>query len=91
MDAHIKQLRSKAKLLVPIVNVGKNGLTPGVIELIDRELRDKHLIKIKMLKGALPEDVKKKDRKGLAQAIADATRATLIEQVGSVVVLWREK
>jgi RNA-binding protein len=91
MDERTKQLRARAKPLVPIVNVGKKGLTPGVIELIDRELRDKHLIKIKMLKGALPEDVKKADRKGLAAQVAQATRSSVIEQVGSVVVLWRER
>lgn len=89
MDAHTKELRSKAKLLVPIVNVGKNGLTQGIIDLINRELTDKQLIKIKMLKGALPEDVKKADRKGLAASIASSVHATVVDQVGSVVVLWR--
>ncbi len=89
MESRIKELRSQAKLLVPIVNVGKNGLTQGIIDLIDRELKDKQLIKIKMLKGALPEDVKKADRKSLALGIAEAVRATVVDQVGSVVVLWR--
>ena len=58
MDHRIKGLRAKAKPLVPIVNVGKNGLTPGVIGLIDRELKDKRLIKVKMLKGASQEKLR---------------------------------
>ena len=90
MDHRTKELRAKAKHLVPVCNVGKNGLTPGAIAQIDAELRGKRLIKVKLLKGALGEEAKKKDRVALATQIATATRAQLIEQVGSVVVLWRE-
>jgi RNA-binding protein len=87
----VKQdLRSKAKMLSPILQIGKNGLTQGSIDLIDRELEQKGLIKIKMLKGSLPEDASKADRKGLAQQMADATHSQIIEQVGNIVVLYRK-
>jgi RNA-binding protein len=87
----VKQdLRSKAKMLSPILQIGKNGLTQGSIDLIDRELEQKGLIKIKMLKGSLPEDASKADRKDLAQQMADATHSQIIEQVGNIVVLYRK-
>lgn len=89
MDDQVKQLRSKAKLLTPILQIGKNGLTQGSIDLIDRELEQRQLIKIKLNKGALPEDASKADRKALAAEIAERTGGRIIEQVGSVIVLYR--
>jgi RNA-binding protein len=82
-------LRARAKALTPILQIGKQGVTQGSIDLIDRELTQKKLIKIKMLRGALPEDASKADRRGLAQELASRTRAEVIEQVGNIVVLYR--
>jgi RNA-binding protein len=90
MDTQGKALRAKAKLLTPIMQIGKNGLTQGSVDLIDRELEQKHLIKIKLLKGALPEDASKADRRALANEMAKKSKAVLVEQVGSVVVLYRK-
>ena len=59
MEKREKNLRSEAKLLTPVLQIGKNGLTQGSIDLIDRELTQRQLIKIKMLKHALPEDATK--------------------------------
>jgi RNA-binding protein len=86
-----KQLRSEAKGLSPILQIGKNGLTAGSIDLIDRELEQKELIKIKLLKAALPEEAAKTARKALAEEIAEKTGAKVIEQVGNVLVLYRSK
>jgi len=83
------ELRSQGKLLSPILQIGKNGLSDGSIALIDRELEQKGLIKIKFHKTALPDDASKNDRKGLAQAIAAKTQSQVIEQIGNVVVLYR--
>ena len=84
-----QELRARAKFLSPILQIGKNGITDGSIDLIDRELEQKNLIKIKMLKAALPESASKADRKQLAQQMAERTRSEIIEQVGNVVVLYR--
>lgn len=90
MERRVAQLRAQGRLLTPILQIGKNGLTQGSIDLIDRELEQKHLIKIKLLKGALPEDAKKKDRQALGEEIARQARAQIIEQVGSIIVLYRQ-
>ena len=66
MDSKEKELRTRAKGLSPIVQIGKNGLTQGSIDQIDKELEQRHLIKIKMFAGALPEGATKGDRRALA-------------------------
>jgi RNA-binding protein len=85
----IKELRARAKHLRPVLQVGKNGITQGTLNLVEHELGHKQLIKIKLLKGALPADAKKADRERLAAEIATKSKAMLIEHVGNVVVLYR--
>ena len=82
----IKELKSKAMLLEPIINVGKAGLTDSVIEEIKVQLKKRKLIKIKFLKSAL----KDKDKKELAQELVEKTNAQLIHKVGFVVVLYKK-
>ena len=89
MDKQVQRLRSEGKLLSPILQIGKNGVTDGTISLIDRELREKHLIKIKLHGSALSDDAGKAERKALAARLCSATRATLVEQIGNVIVVYR--
>jgi len=85
--ATAKELRTKGKQLRPILTIGKNGLSKGTVELLSRELKQKGLIKIKLLEAARDG----KDKKALAKEICLATKATLIEQVGHVIVLHKPK
>jgi RNA-binding protein len=84
------QLRAKAKRLEPVMNIGKNGLTPGTIDLLDRELSQRELVKIRLNKGALPAETAKGVRRELGHELCRLTHATLVEQVGNVVVLFRK-
>lgn len=81
-NKEIKQMRSKAKLLEPMVRIGKNGLTEASINEIKKQLKKKKLIKIKLLKSI-------EDRKKLAKEIAEKTDSVLIESVGFVVVVYK--
>ncbi|MFQ5620902.1 MAG: YhbY family RNA-binding protein [Candidatus Nanoarchaeia archaeon] len=83
MDQRIKRLRAKSKALEPIANIGKEGLTEGVIKDIKRQLNDKKLIKIKVSKLFYGDA----NRKQKAKEVAEATNSTLIDQVGFVIVL----
>lgn len=78
----IKEMRAKAKVLEPIVRIGKNGLTDASVLEIKKQLARKKLIKIKLLKTV-------EDRKLLAKQIAEKTDSELIEAVGFVVVLCK--
>ena len=42
-------LRSEANQLQPLIQIGKNGLTESVVELIEEALEDKELVKISIL------------------------------------------
>jgi len=80
-----KLLKSKAKSLEPILRIGKNGLSESMVKEINSILRQRKLIKIKLLKGA----VEGKDKKELAGEIAEKTGSEIIEAVGSVVVVYK--
>jgi len=77
------ELRRKAMLLEPGIRIGKNGLTDNAIQEIKKMLKQKKLIKIKMLKPFVAD----KNKKVLAREIAEKTDSELIHQVGFVVVL----
>ena len=78
-----KELRSKAKTMTATMNIGKEGLTETVIEEIKKQLRQKKLIKIKMLQS-LAQDKNKDD---VAAELVEKTDAVLIDRIGFVIVL----
>ena len=80
----ISALRDRARNLEPVLRIGKNGLTQGTIDEIVKQLKDKRLIKIKMLRAFFEG----KDRRLLAKEMAEKTGAVLVQQVGFVAVLW---
>ena len=81
------QLRSKAKLLEPVIRIGKNGLSEGAVEEIKKQLKKKKLIKIKILKSALISQ----NRKELAKELSEKTNSEIIEQVGLIIVLNKKR
>lgn len=80
-----KTLKANAHHLKPIVRLGVKGLTPEVLQEIDQALAHHELMKIKI--SSTDKDL----RKELAQNIALELKATLISQIGSIVVLYRMK
>jgi RNA-binding protein len=77
-------LKARAHSLEPSVQVGHGGLTDGVATEIDRALKARELIKVKIL-------AERDDRDAIAEAIAARTESAIVQQVGKVVVLWRPK
>ena len=77
-----KTLRSLARQRETNIIIGKQGITEAVIKHIDTELFRHELIKIR-----LPKTIE--DRKEAAGQLAQATRASLIDLIGYVVVLYR--
>jgi len=78
-----RNLRALARALKPLVHVGKNGVTEGVIDDADRALRDHELVKIRFLHY-------KDQRKELSQTIAEETRSAVVDLIGNTLVLYRE-
>jgi RNA-binding protein len=78
------ELKAKAHELDPVSHIGKYGVTPESLAHIDKALADHELIKIKFLGF-------KEKRKELSEEIAGATSSTLIDVIGNVAILYREK
>ncbi len=77
-------LKARAHALEPSVQIGHGGLTDAVAAEIDRALKARELIKVKILAD---RDV----REEIAEAICAKTESSIVQQVGKVVVLWRPK
>ncbi|MDX9722802.1 MAG: ribosome assembly RNA-binding protein YhbY [Myxococcota bacterium] len=78
-----RYLRSLAHALRPLVMVGHEGASDGVVASVDAALADHELIKVKVLNnysGNLGE---------LARHIAKGTSSSLVQQVGRVLVFFR--
>ena len=77
-------LKSLAHHLSPVVMLGSNGLTEGVLAEIDNALNHHELIKVKVA-GADRET-----KQLIIEAIAREAKAEVVQAIGHVVVLYRQ-
>ncbi len=82
--AKIKQLKTRAHLLKPVVIIGQPGLTNSVLEEIEITLNTHELIKIKIR-------AEKEGRKQISDQIINASQSELIQSIGQVIVIYRKK
>jgi len=80
-----QKLKQQAHHLKPVVMIGTQGLTESVQLEIETALTAHELIKIKMNAGT------KKEREQMIEDICKERDAELIQAVGYVVVIYREK
>src|SRR5258706_5718378 len=78
------ELRAEAHKLSPVVIIGDKGLTDAVIAEIDRSLKTHELIKVR----AGTED--REARRTWMATICEKVGAEAIQQIGKVLVLYRE-
>lgn len=84
LTSHQRQfLKGQAHDLNPVVLLGSDGLTEGVIKEIDSSIEHHELIKIRVNAG--------EGRKEQAEEAAKAVNAELVQVVGRVAVLFRQK
>jgi RNA-binding protein len=76
-------LRSRAQQLDPVVWVGDDGLSDGVIRALEDALAAHELVKVRM---RAPED-----KKALANELAAATGAALAGVIGHTAILFRAR
>ncbi|HEU0054752.1 MAG TPA: ribosome assembly RNA-binding protein YhbY [Longimicrobium sp.] len=79
--AHLKSL---AHHLKPVVYVGKEGITEQTVTSVEEALRNRELIKIKVLEAA-PQHVREAGAE-LAERVADSD---LVQTIGRIAVLYR--
>jgi RNA-binding protein len=78
-----KRYRSIGHGLNPVVTIAANGISANVLAEIDRALNDHELIKIKLV----IED--KDSRKKVISSVIEAMNASVVQEIGKVVVLLR--
>lgn len=82
-ESQKKYLRSLGHALKPVLMVGGNGVTPGLLKEAETTLDTHELVKVRLRVG---------DREARDTAIAsitEATGATLVQRVGHVALLYR--
>jgi RNA-binding protein len=82
-SAQRKQLRALAHHLDPVVFVGKQGLTDGVITAIVKALAAHELIKVRFLDC-------KEEKRELTDRISAATGSDIAGIIGHVAILYKE-
>jgi RNA-binding protein len=81
-----KHLRGIAHGLKPVVQIGREGITAGVIRAVDEELFRRELIKIKF------NDIKEKDLKeAIIGEVATKTGSEPVGMIGHTVILYRRQ
>lgn len=78
-------LKARAHGLEPVVQIGHGGLTEAVVAEVDRALTAHELIKVRV--GGDDREA----RAALFVALCERTDASPVQQVGKILVLWRER
>ncbi|MFM9413224.1 ribosome assembly RNA-binding protein YhbY [Peptococcus simiae] len=79
----IRDLRKMAQALKGQVQVGKSGITEGTLVNLNESLKAHELVKITVLKNATD------NTKEVAQALAQATGADIVQVIGRQIVLFK--
>ncbi len=81
-SAQIKKLKALAQHLEPSAQVGKEGLSEGLLKTVDLALTANELIKIRFIAF-------KEEKKELAPVLAEKSGSVLVTRIGNVAVLYR--
>jgi RNA-binding protein len=76
-------LKGLAHPLNPLVQIGKEGISQGIIDLIRRELDNHELIKVKIGSNSGLE------KEETATRIAVLSESTMVQLIGKTIVLYR--
>ena len=76
-------LRRQAHHLEPVALIGKNGVTDGTINTIDKALNSRELIKIKFREF-------KDEKQILSEKIAGLTNSAVVGIIGNTLILFRQ-
>jgi len=77
-------LKGLAHPMSPLVQIGKDGLSPGIIGLVKKELLQHELIKVKISNNSGLE------KETTATHLAEISGSTMVQLIGKTIVLYRE-
>ncbi len=76
-------LRSMGMTMDPIVNIGKEGLTPTVAEAVREAIKKRELVKVRVLQNCLSEP------KDTIATLAERVDADLVQVIGRNGLLYK--
>ena len=76
-------LRSQAHHLEPVVLIGKNGISDGTVEAVNKALEARELIKIKFREF-------KDNKQSISDDIAASANCHVVGMIGHTVILFRQ-
>ena len=82
-SADRKYLRSLAHHLKPVAQVGKAGVTDGVVQSVADALKGGELIKVRFLE-------RKEEKDELSTVIAERTGSERVGIIGHIAILYRQ-
>lgn len=77
-------LKGIAHGLNPVILIGANGLTEGLMKELEKSLAHHELLKIKIASA------EREDRKEIIETIVNTTQSQLVQSIGKVVVIYRQ-
>ncbi|HEX6835620.1 MAG TPA: ribosome assembly RNA-binding protein YhbY [Polyangia bacterium] len=80
-----RYLRGLGHHLEPVVQVGKDGISEGLVAALDVALETHELVKVKLGESA------GSDRKALGAAVAEAVGGELVQVLGRTVLVYRRR
>lgn len=83
--ARRRELRAAAHDLNPVVSISQKGLSPTVLQEIDRCLNAHELIKIRVF------EADREARDALLVEVCATLHAAPVQHIGKLLVIWREK
>lgn len=79
------EFRAMANSLKPELQIGKDGISDGLVAQVLDCFRTKELIKIKVLLDSAPETPRE-----FADKISQATESEVIQVIGGIIVLYKK-
>lgn len=76
-------LRSMGMTMDPIVNIGKEGVTPTVVTAAQEAIKKRELIKVRVLQNCFEET------RDAIETLADRSNANLVQVIGRNGLLFR--
>ncbi len=82
-DKQLRYLRGKAHALKPVILIGQQGLTPGVLAEMQRALADHELVKLRI------QAADRAARDALLARLVRDSDSSLVTRIGHVAVLFK--
>ncbi len=81
--AQQRHLRKLAHNLKPLVIIGDNGLTEGVVNEIDQTLAHHELIKVRV------NAMDREERDAMISAMCEGLACELVQRIGHIAIIYR--